>query len=104
MSPMLRVAFALLFGTVLGIGQPVTEATTESAAQLASHTSSLLPRRATVSLDLQNLSALPAVEWSNFRGLFEAELRKAGIEVAAGTSAEPRVRITLAENARGLLL
>jgi hypothetical protein len=101
---MLRVAFALLFGTVLGIGQPLTEATTEAAAQLASHTSSLLPRHATVSLDLQNLSALPAVEWSNFRSLFEAELRKAGIEVAAGTSAEPRVRITLAENARGLLL
>jgi hypothetical protein len=108
---MLRVAFALLFGTVLGTAQPapaapraMTEATTEAAAQLASHTSSLLPRHATVSLDLQNLSALPAVEWSNFRSLFEAELRKAGIEVAAGTPAEPRVRITLAENARGLLL
>jgi hypothetical protein len=99
---MLRVAFALLFGTVLGTGQPVT--ITEAAAQLASHTSSLLPRHATVSLELQNLSALPAAEWSNFRGLFEAELRKAGIVVAAGTSAEPRVRITLAENARGLLL
>ncbi len=96
---MLRVAFALLFGTVLGTAQTMTD----TAAQLASHTSSLLPRHATVSLDLQNLSGLPAVEWSNFRGLFEAELRKAGIEVAAGTSAEPRVRITLAESARGLL-
>jgi hypothetical protein len=101
---MLRVAFALLFGTVLVTGQPVTEATTEAAAQLAFRTSSLLPRHATVSLDLQNMSALPAAEWSNFRSLFETELRKAGLEVAAGTAAEPRVRITLAENARGLLL
>lgn len=96
---MLRVAFALLFGTVSGTAQPITEA----AAQLAARTSSLLPRHATVSLDLQNLSALPAGDWSNFRSLFEAELRKAGLEIAAGTSAEPRVRVTLSDSARGLL-
>ena len=98
---MLRVACALLFGMVTVTAQPVTEA--ETAAQLASRTSSLLPRRPTVSLELQNLSALPAGEWSKFRGLFEAELRKAGVEIAPGTAAEPRVRITLAESARGLL-
>jgi hypothetical protein len=97
---MLRVAFALLFGTVLGAAQPITEA----AAQLAARTSSLLPRHATVSLDLPNLSALPAGEWSTFRNLFEAELRKAGLEIAVGTSAEPRARITLSDSARGLLL
>jgi hypothetical protein len=100
---MLRVVFALLFGTVLGTAQPVTEATTEAAAQLASRTSSLLPRHTTVSLELQNLSALPAGEWANFRSLFDAELRKAGIEVAAGILAEPLVRITLSDSARGLL-
>jgi hypothetical protein len=100
---MLRVAFALLFALVLGTalqGQTPTEA----AAQLASRTASLLPRRATVSLDLQNLSALPAEEWSSFRSLVEAELRKVGVEIAAAASAEPRVRITLSDSARGLLL
>jgi len=99
---MLRVAFALSFGLVAMArlnAQPLPEA----AAQLASRTSSLLPRRPTVSLELQNLSALPAADWANFRSLFEAELKKAGIEMAAGTSAEPRVRITVADNARGLL-
>jgi hypothetical protein len=100
---MLRVALALLFGTVMGTAQPVTEAVAEVAAQLAARTSSLLPRHPTVSLDLQNLSALPAGDWSNFRNLFEAELRKAGIEVAAPSSAEPHVRITLSDSARGLL-
>jgi hypothetical protein len=99
---MLRVAFALLFGTVLGTAQPVTE--DDTAGQLASRIASLLPRHSTVSLELQNLSALPAIDWPNFRSLFEAELRKAGIEVVAGTSAEPRVRITLSDSARGLLL
>jgi hypothetical protein len=105
---MLRVAFALSFGLATAAAQPVTEAVTgaatEAAAKLASRTSSLLPRHSTVSLELQNLSALPAIDWSNFRSLFEAELRKAGIEVAPGTSAEPRVRITLSDSARGLLL
>jgi hypothetical protein len=100
---MLRVVFALLFGLVTATAQPVTEAVPEAAAQLASRASSLLPRHSTVSLDLQNLSPLPAEEWSNFRSLFEAELRKAGIEVAAPSSAEPRVRITLSESTRGLL-
>jgi hypothetical protein len=101
---MLRVAFALLFGTVLGTAQPIAGAVTETAAQLASRTSSLLPRHATVSLELQNLSALPPEEWSSFRSQFEAELRKVGVEIAAGTAAEPRVRITLSDSARGLLL
>jgi hypothetical protein len=100
---MLRVAFALLFGLVTATAQPVTEGVPEAATQLASRTSSLLPRHPTVSLDLQNLSALPAGEWSTFRSLFEAEMRKAGIEIAAPSSAEPRVRITLSDSARGRL-
>jgi hypothetical protein len=100
---MLRVAFALSFGLAMATAQPVTESIPEAAAQLASRTSSLLPRRATVSLEMQNLSALPARDWSNLRSLFEAELRKTGVEIAAVASAEPRVRITLAESARGLL-
>jgi hypothetical protein len=101
---MLRVVFALSLGLATAAAQLVTEAASETAAQLAARTSSLLPRHPTVSLDLQNLSALPAGDWSNFRSLFEAELRKAGIEVAAPSSAEPHVRVTLSESARGLLL
>jgi hypothetical protein len=96
---MLRVVFALLFGLLTAAAQPVPE----TAAQLASRISSLLPRHPTVSLELQNLTKLPAGEWSTFRSQFEAELRKAGVEIAAGTSAEPRVRITLSDSARGLL-
>lgn len=100
---MVRVACALLFGLLTATvvsAQPASE----TAAQLASRTAALLPRHATVSLELQNLSALPAGEWSNFRSVFEAELRKAGVEIAAGTTAEPRVRITLSDSARGPLL
>jgi len=103
---MLRVAFALLFGWAAATAQPAPQALSQSmetAAQLASRTSSLLPRHPTVSLDWQNLSALPEDEWSNFRSLFETELRKAGIEVAGSSSAEPRLRITLSDSARGLL-
>jgi len=75
----------------------------DAAEQLASRTASLLPRHATVSLELQNLSPLRAGEWSNFRSLFEAELRKAGVEITGGTAVEPRVSITLSDSARGLL-
>jgi hypothetical protein len=99
---MLRVAFALSFGLVTATVLSAQVAA-EAAAQLASRTFSLLPRHSTVSLELQNLSALPAIEWSNFRSQFEAELRKTGVEIAAGATAEPRVRITLSDSARGLL-
>jgi hypothetical protein len=105
---MLRFTLALLFGLVAASAQTVpqtlAQSMTEAATQLASRTSSLLPRHATVSLELQNLSALPASEWSSFGTQIHAELRKAGIEIAAGPSAEPRVRITLSDSARGLLL
>jgi hypothetical protein len=99
---MLRVAFALLFGLAAAMAQPVTAE--DAAAQLVSRVASLLPRHSTVALELQNLSTLGAIEWSNFRSLFEAELRKTGMETATGASAEPRVRVTLSDSARGLLL
>jgi hypothetical protein len=103
---MLRVAFALSFGLVTATAQPppaVPQTAPQAAAQLASRTASLLQRHPTVSLELQNLSTLPAGEWSTFRSQFEAELRKAGVEIAAAASAEPRVRLTLSDSARGLL-
>lgn len=99
---MLRVALAVSFGLAAAIALPA-QLVTEVATQMAGRTSSLLPRRATVSLELQNLSSLPAAEWSTLRTQFQDQLRKAGIEIAPASS-DPRVRLTLAENARGLLL
>ena len=99
---MLRVAFALLFGSLtasLVQAQPMPEA----AAQLAARISSLAERRTTVSLEFQNLTALPAAELSSFRTALEEELRKAGLE-PAGAQSETRLRVTISENARGLLL
>jgi hypothetical protein len=104
---MIRVASVLFFGSVLlspaqMVNQPPQQLMTEVAAQLAARTSSLLPRRASVSLELQNLTSLPAPEWSSFRNLLQDELRRSGV-VTAGTSPESRVRVTLSENARGML-
>jgi hypothetical protein len=74
----------------------------DAAAQLAARTSSLLPRHPPVSLEMQNLTPLPAAEWSSFRSLLQSELHKAGLEIT-GTQPDPRVRVTLSQNAGGLL-
>src|SRR5258706_6014869 len=74
----------------------------DAAAQLAARISSLLQRRATVSLDFQNLTPLPPPESSSFRSGLERELRKAGLAVAT-TQPEVKLRVTISENARGLL-
>jgi hypothetical protein len=109
---MIRVTFALCFGSALllaaqTLDQTPEQALTSAAAQLAARTSSLLPRRATVSLELQNLTPLPATEWSSFRSLLQDQLHKAGVETAgletAATPPESRVRVTLSEDTRGLL-
>lgn len=111
---MLRVALALLFGLALRLeAQPPPPAPsaaatnsgslTEAAAQVAARMSSLLPRRAIVSLEIQNLAPLQAAEWLSFRNSLQDELRKAGLETA-GTPPESRVRVTLSETSRGLLL
>src|SRR5271168_3809572 len=107
---MIRVTLALLFGSALLLpvaAQTPDQSMTSTAVQLAARTSSLLPRRATVSLELQNLTQVPGVQWSSFRKLLQDELRKAGVETAtAGTQPDSgvpsRVRITLSEHARGL--
>jgi len=98
---MSRAVFALLFWSILprlAEAQPMQEA----ATQLAARISSLLQRRSTVSLDFQNLTALPPAEWSSFRSGLEQELRKAGLAVAT-TQPEVRLRVTISENTRGLL-
>jgi len=100
---MLRVAFALSFwlaAAVCASAQPVPEI----ASQLASRIFSLLPHRTTVSLEFQTLTALPQATASSFRGALEEELRKAGLEVVAAAPPESRIRVTISENLRGLLL
>ena len=111
---MIRVTFALLFGLALlleaqpadrALEQAITQpeqAMTQTAAQLAARISSLLPRRATVSFEIQNLTLLSAGDWSSFRSRLLDELHKAGVETAA-TQPESRVRVTLSEDSRGLL-
>lgn len=99
---MLRVALALWFG-VLATAPLNSQPLPLAAAQLAARTSSLLPRHPTVLLEFQNLSTLQATEWSEFQSQLQSELRKSGVELAAGASSDPRIRITLAESARGLL-
>src|ERR1017187_8624011 len=99
---MLRVALALLFGTLM---MPLAQAKSmaEAAAHLAARISSLLQRRTTVSLEFQTLTALPPVESSNFRAALQEELRKAGVETTAAGQPETRLKITISENVRGLL-
>ena len=122
---MIRVIPALFFGSVLLLPAQVAAQTPQQpmpsiAAQLAARISSLLPRRTTVSVELQNPTPIAGVEWSSFRKLLQDELRKAGVETAGvatagvGTTATPpesglpstpsRVRVTLSEDARGPLL
>ncbi len=98
---MLRVGLALLFGTLMA---PLAQAQSmgEAAAQLAVRISSLLERRATVSLEFRNLTALPPAESSSFRAALQEELRKLGMETTAG-QLETTLRVTISENVRGLL-
>jgi hypothetical protein len=98
---MSRVVFALLCSSILPC-LAEAQSMPEAAAQLAARISSLLQRRSTVSLDLQNLTALPPAEWSSFRSGLEQELRKAGLAVGT-TQPEVRLRVTISENQRGLL-
>jgi hypothetical protein len=96
---MLRVGLALLFGTLLAtLAQAQSMA--EAAAQLAARISFLLQRRTTVSLEFENLTALPPVELSNFRTTLQEELRKAGVETG---QSETRLRVAISENVRGML-
>ena len=100
---MLRAGFALWFGLGMLLrmqAQPLADA----APAMARSISSLLPRRATVSLEFQAQASVPAGEWSNFRAALRDELRKTGAEVADSTQPEWHVRVVVSENARGLLL
>ncbi|HLK19461.1 MAG TPA: hypothetical protein VKT81_10905 [Bryobacteraceae bacterium] len=101
---MLRVGLALLFGTLMQ-AQPQVQTMEAAGTQLADRISSLLQRRTTVSLEFQNLTALPPAESSNFRAALQQALRKAGVETVLGTNQteQPELRVTISENVRGLL-
>jgi hypothetical protein len=99
---MTHVAFALLFlWAAVEIGEGQTPA--QAAVQLAGRISSQLQRHPTVSLELQNLSVLTPVQLSSFRSAFIEELSKAGLATTT-TQPEMRMRLTVSENTRGLLL
>jgi hypothetical protein len=99
---MTHVALALLFSwAAVAIGEAQTPP--EAAAQLAGRISSQLQGRPTVSIELQNLSALTPADLSSFRNALNEELRKAGLAMTT-TQPEIRVRVTVSENTRGLLL
>jgi hypothetical protein len=99
---MTRVAFALLFGwAIVAIGQ--AQSPSEAASQLAARISSQLPRRATVSLEVQTQVAMTPADLSTFRRALEEDLRNMGLPMTA-TQPETRVHITISENARGVLL
>lgn len=107
MESMNRAAFVLFFGSALLLESQPNVTMAQAAAELAARTSSQLPHRTAVSLDWQNLAALPANEWSSFRSRFEQELRKAGVEIAAAeraaTPPESRLRVTVSQAAHQLL-
>jgi hypothetical protein len=99
---MLRVAFTLLFGwAIVATGQ--AQSPSEVASQLAARISSQLPRRTTVSLEVQTQVAMMPADLSTFRRALEEDLRNMGLPMTA-TQPETRVRITISENVRGVLL
>jgi len=103
MFPMLRAGFALLFGLGMLVriqAQPLPEAVPAMARSI----SSLLPRRATVSLEFQALAPVAPVEWSSFQGALRDELRKSGVDLKDTGQSEYQIRIVVSENPRGLLL
>lgn len=103
MFPMLRVGFALLFGLTV-VARTEAQSLTEAAAPLAGRISSLLPRRATVSLEFQALTPLAMAASSRFLSALQDELRKTGVDVTTAAPPESRLRVVVSENARGLLL
>jgi hypothetical protein len=114
---MIRVTVVLFFGSMLPLASQTPEQTRDQtpdqimtglASQLTARISSLLPRRTTVSFEIQDLTPLPASEWSSFRSRLQDELHKTGLQTAGvettTTQPESRVRVTLTEDARGWLL
>jgi len=103
MLAMLRVGFALLFG-LIPLASLRAQSSEEIAGQTADRIWSLLQRRTTASLELQNLAPLAPVEFSSFRTALESALLKRGVATAATTQPETRLRIAVSRNVQGLLI
>ena len=86
-----------------GAGKTQAQSLTEAAAPLAGRISSLLPRRATVSLEFQVLTPLAMAASSRFLSTLQDELRKTGLDATASAQAESRLRVVVSENPRGVL-
>jgi hypothetical protein len=77
----------------------------EAGAKLADDFAiSSLPRRPeTVSLEIQNLTALAPAELSSFRAALRDGLRTQGLQTAVVGQADALLQVTISENVRGLL-
>jgi hypothetical protein len=96
---LLRVSLCLL-SPCFATAQTITEI----AAQAAARISSLLPPRATVSFDYQNLSAVSVAASSAFRSALEAEMKKSGIEIPGTGQPEARIILAISENLHGVMI
>src|SRR5215469_13325252 len=100
MLPRLSRALLCLLCPCFAAAQAIPEIAAQSAARI----SSLLPPRATVSFDFQNLSTVSAAASSAFRITLESELKKLGIEIPGTGQPEARVLVAISENARGVVI
>jgi hypothetical protein len=75
----------------------------DPARELAKKIVALTGPRQTLALAVRNISSLSDSEVAAVRLALEAELRAAGLSLAAKPDAAPELRITLSENLQGLL-
>ncbi len=95
----------LLFLAVPGVSWSQTPPSPwqDSARELAKKVVAITGPRQTVALSVRNISSLSDSEVAAVRLALEAELRAAGLRLAAKPNAAPELRITLSENFQGLL-
>lgn len=95
----------LLFLAVPGVSWSQTPQNPwrDAARELAKKIVALTGPRQTVTLAVRNIASLSDSEVAAVRLALEAELRTAGLSLAAKPNAAPELRITLSENVQGLL-
>lgn len=97
--------FLLLFLAVPGVSWAQTPQNPwqDPARELAKKIVAITGPRLTVALAVRNLSSLSDSEVAAVRLALDAELRAAGLRLAANANSAPELRITLSENVQGLL-
>lgn len=95
----------LLFIVVPGVSWSQTPQNPwqEPARELAKKVVAITGPRQTLALVLRNISALSDSEVAAVRVALEAELRVAGLRLAAEPNSAPELRVTLSENVQGFL-